>query len=359
MTTVQWRTERNVLTTPPSHRIRFVPRNIFGYQGLAAELVRDNPTWNQSLVEAILRARDAKIKTLLINGNQVTLEDAFVYRLTFHARLNAPDDPPPSPSEALRVKVSASRPFVRDVRNTVQMERLPAEEKQPLITSTEDTELELSNVLSNTGVLRLIGKDLFFDRKDPDCGCVIRGTRSGSALQNRFASISNAEILLVPDIPPQEEPWNNEYTVSVSTQYTEHGTLRTGTYSGRLRTPLEIADFTASGMDAGILTGSAASPYVTVTGGTLNMDSMVRIQAMLDPKEGHLLCSLLSPKRQGARGDLVSVRENGDYVLPGYTGSVLSMLNIRVNDYAALLDLVRNSYSGRLVDILHLKKLIG
>jgi hypothetical protein len=53
------------------------------------------------------------------------------------------------------------------------------------------------------------------------------------------------------------------------------------------------------------------------------------------------------------------VRENGDYVLPGYTGSVLSMLNIRVNDYAALLDLVRNSYSGRLVDILHLKKLIG
>ena len=133
MTTVQWRTERNVLTTPPSHRIRFVPRNIFGYQGLAAELVRDNPTWNQSLVEAILRARDAKIKTLLINGNQVTLEDAFVYRLTFHARLNAPDDPPPSPSEALRVKVSASRPFVRDVRNTVQMERLPAEEKQPLV----------------------------------------------------------------------------------------------------------------------------------------------------------------------------------------------------------------------------------
>ncbi len=43
----------------------------------------------------------------LINGNKVTLEDAFSYRLSFHARLDEPDDPLPqagryNPQQLLR-----------------------------------------------------------------------------------------------------------------------------------------------------------------------------------------------------------------------------------------------------------------
>ncbi|WP_446011023.1 hypothetical protein [Candidatus Electrothrix sp.] len=51
--------------------------------------------------------------------------------------------------------------------------------KQPLITSAEDTKLKLTDVLNPDGVLHLTGNNLFFDEDDPDCSCVLQGTRSG------------------------------------------------------------------------------------------------------------------------------------------------------------------------------------
>ncbi|WP_339137240.1 MAG: DUF4469 domain-containing protein [Candidatus Electrothrix sp. GW3-4] len=83
--------------------------------------------------------------------------------------------------------------------------------------SAEDTTLELNDVLNPDGVLRLNGTNLLFDRKDSDCGCLIEGTRSGETAQTQFASVSNTEVLLVPHIPTQDDPWNNEYTVSIHT----------------------------------------------------------------------------------------------------------------------------------------------
>lgn len=237
MSTVQCRVERNTLTTPPSYSLRFIPHNIYGYEELADEIVRDNPSLNRDQVLVMLRARDQTVQRLLINGNQVTLEDAFSYRLSFKARLNEPNAPLPSAEECLRVKISASRPFIKEVRQKARLERLPAEEKLPLITSTEDTELGLNDVLYDQGVLRLMGNDLLFDRNEADCGCTLTGTRSGAAVQHRFAAISNTEVLIVPTIPAQEAAWNNEYRLALATRFTEHGTLRTGTYRGRLRTP--------------------------------------------------------------------------------------------------------------------------
>jgi hypothetical protein len=49
------------------------------------------------------------------------------------------------------------------------------------------------------------------------------------------------------------------------------------------------------------------------------------------------------------------VKENGAYSLPGFAGSAVSSLNITVNDYTALWDMLRNDYSGRLVDVLDVK----
>jgi hypothetical protein len=46
-----------------------------------------------------------------------------------------------------------------------------------------------------------------------------------------------------PDIPTQADPWNNEYTVSISTQYTEHETVRKGVYERMLRSPLTMTNF--------------------------------------------------------------------------------------------------------------------
>ncbi len=78
------------------------------------------------------------------------------------------------------------------------------------------------------------------------------------------------------------------HRVSVTTQYTEHGTTRTGIYSRKLRTPLLVV----LGNNDGILTDRAASPYVTVGNGTLGADETVRIQVILDLHEES--CSSIS-----------------------------------------------------------------
>jgi hypothetical protein len=227
METIQWRPEVNALTTPQSYTVRYMARNVLGYDELAAEMARDNPLWDAELIKAMLLSRDKTIMRQLIKGNKVTLEEAFSYRLSFHARL----------------------------------ERLPMSEKLPLITSSEDTKVKLTDVLNPSGVLHLTGGNLFFEEDDPDCGCVIKGTRSGETKQTTYASISNSEILLVPDIPAQTDPWNNEYRVSVTTQYTEHGTPRTGIYRRRLRTPLALTGFShPNPAEVGILTGNADRP---------------------------------------------------------------------------------------------------
>ncbi len=244
MSTIQWRPAVNALTVPQSYKMLFVPRNTVGYSELAAEIAAENPNWNAELVEAVMRAERKAIQRHLINGDQITLEDAFSYRVSFVGKLDAPDAPLPDRDDLLQVNIHASAPFMRELRHAAQLERLAPEQKQPLIAAAEDTKLKLKDVLNPNGVLRLSGANLFFEEGAEGCGCVIEGTRSGErAVQSQFAQIANSSVLLVPDIPAQAHPWNNEYTLSISTQYTEHGTLRSGIYGRKLRSPLTLTNF--------------------------------------------------------------------------------------------------------------------
>jgi hypothetical protein len=79
---------------------------------------------------------------------------------------------------------------------------------------------------------------------------------------------------------------------------------------------------------------------------------MLRVQAVIDSRSGQLLLSLLDMEEEGRVGAAVTVAANGDFALEGFSGSAVSSLVVRINDHAALLSLVRNSYAGRLVDIL-------
>jgi len=76
----------------------------------------------------------------------------------------------------------------------------------------------------------------------------------------------------------------------------------------------------------------------------------------LDNPEERLLFALLDMQEDGATGEEVAVKENGAYSLPGFADSAVSSLNITVNDYTALWDMLRNDYSGRLVDVLEVKE---
>ncbi len=356
MATIQYRLEPNPLTTPPSYKLRFVHQGIGGYDEVAARLALKNPTWSADMIKAILQGGMEEIGEMLVEGMQVTLENAFTFRPSLRARLDSPDDPLPPMDELLDVTVSASRPFVKALQQAAHLERLPPEEKAPVILSAKDTVLELNDVLNSAGVLRLSGSNLAFDKSKPDCGCVIEGTDGGATVQTQFASISDTEILLVPHLPTQAHPWNNEFAVSVSTQYTEHGTLRTGTYGRRLRSPLVLSGFGANNpQDVGILTGDAAAPYVKATAAQMSASERLRIQAVLDSRSGQLMLSLLAMSEHGAAGDAVTVAANGNYTLPGFSGSAVSSLSVNVENYAGLVALLKSGYRGRMVDVLDME----
>jgi hypothetical protein len=326
-----------------------MPKDSLGYARLAARIVLKNPTCSAEQAESVLRTRDEEILAILLEGCQVSLENAFTYTLSITGRMDAPDDPLP-PDSVINVQVHAARPFVDSLRQDAHLERLPPEQKLPLIAGAEDTVLNLNNVLNSDGVLRLAGTGLLFDPKTGSGECVIAGTREGRTVQSRFALLSNSLVLVVPEIPSQTQPWNNEYRVSISTRYTAHGTLRTGTYQRLLRTPLAVY----LGSNDGILSGAeTTAPLARVTGGQLNAEgARVRVQAAIDALSGELRFSLLDMNEGGATGDAVRVTGNGLHVLPGYTGSDLLSLDVTVLDYTALFTKVREEYTGRLVDIL-------
>ena len=348
MATIQWRPTVNALTTPVSYRMLFLPRNIVGTSELAARMAAELPNYSAEELRTILATRNQVVRESLINGEQVTEENCFTYSLSFTARLASADNAPPPIDQCLQVRVHASPPFVAEVRHAAQLERLSRDKKLPLINTAEDTLLKLDDVLNPDSVLRLTGEDLAFDAEQGTGECVIEGTESGRAVQTRLNLVSNTMIMLMPDIPAQSQPWNNEYTITVTTHYTTHGTARTGIYERMLRTPLTIT----LGDDAGILTGSEASAYVTVTGGTASENTRLRIQVMQDLAEERLLLSLLDMKEGGAAGSEVMVTQNGEYTLNGFAGSTVSSLNITVNNYAGLWEMIRNNYSGRLIDVL-------
>jgi hypothetical protein len=355
MATVQWRPEVNALTTPQSWRPRCVPRNVINEDDLAAEIAQMLPNYSEDAARSIIDALIERIKVNLINGNQITLKNFLTCRISLSGRLNSPDAPLPSVEESLSVQITASRPFVDEICQKVELERLPMSKKLPLITKAEDTVLKLQDVLNPNGALHLRGSDLVFDQEDEGCGCVLEGTRSGSKVQSRYTVVSNSEITCLPDIPAQNDPWNNEYLLSVSTQYTEHGTVRTGIYERRLRAPLTVTKLGhPNPPDVGILTGNAAAAYVTVTGGALSADETLRIQVILE-HDGGLSFSLLDMSEGGRTGAAVKVTANGAITLTGFSGSALSSLNLTVNNYADLVKMIRSGYSGRLADVLVMK----
>lgn len=351
MGTVQYRVEPNPLTKPASYKLRFMPKQTAGYNELAAAVAKDTGL-SAEQAKSSIQSTVKNIRDMLCNGMQITLEEALTFAPSLGGKLNSPDDPLPPIDELVRVSVSATRPFVQYVQQNVSLERVSTEEKAPTILSTADTTLELNNVLNPDGVLRLTGSNLLFDPKKPECGCVIKGTRNGKRTQSQFASISDTEVLLVPHIPNQSDPWNNEYTVSITTQYTAHGSLRTGIYSRKLRTPLTVNLAAAGASGAGILTGSADTPHVSVTERGGSGAERLRIQVDSSIQEDMLTFRLIALQDGGAVGGMVPVTANGEFTLPGFAGSAVSSLKIKVNNYAALRTMIRNDYDGRLVDIL-------
>ena len=353
MCPIHWRPEVNPLTVPPSYKIRHVPTGSMDTEGIAAAMAEENPNYTIEETRMMLDTLEKVIRKSLLEGKQTTLDGFVSFGVSFTGRLDDPEDPLPPVEDSLQVNAYILNPFLKLFRQLADPQRDPRSEKLPIIDTAEDTTLGLHDVLEATGALRMTGTNLAFNQASLDEGCTITGTRSGTQKQTRFVTISNSEVTLLPDIPAQDDPWNNEYRITLSTRYTEHGNLRTNIYRNRLRTPLAVPGLgLPTPPETGILTGSAAVPYVGVNGGTVTADERLRIQVVQDLLDERLLFNLIDMHEGGAAGAEVVVTENGEYILPGFAGSAVSTLEITVNDYAALWDMLRSDYNGRLVDIL-------
>lgn len=351
---IQWRPEVNALTTPPSYRLLFVSRGTVNDAQLIAEIAAANPNFNEEAVRTILNSRKEIILQHLLNGEQVIETDFATITIGITGRLEEPEAPPPPLAKCTHVRIHPAQSFETKFHSSARLERLPMEKKLPLITTAQDTLLELKDVLNPQGLLRLTGEDLFFDRKKGTGECVIAGTRSGRTVQTRFGKIEVSEVIIMPDIPSQDAPWNNEYTVSISTRYSEHGTLRTGTYARMLRTP-RAWDGLAHEGGTGVLTGNAEVPYVTIESGTISANETLRLEVVFDAQEDRLLLSLLDMNEGGAGGTAVPATANGTLTLQGFAGSAVTSMVIKIAEYAALKEMLRNNYSGRLVDIIEIE----
>jgi hypothetical protein len=350
---IQYTVEENPLTTPPSYRVRFVARGSAGREDIAVDIALRHPNFSKADILTILDAEDEAILGRLLNGEQVTKEGCCTWFPSFTGRLANPDDPLPPLDQCLNLNVRVSAPFIEEFSKDAQVERLASTEKAPVISLAEDAVLGLRDVLRPDGMLRITGSNLAFDRQDSSQHCLIEGTRSGSAVQSRVGSVSNSEIILMPDLPAQPDPWNNEFQLSVTARYTEHGSLRTGMYKRRLRSPLTVSKMGhPNPPEVGILTGKESSPHVSVTGGSVSADETLRIQAVFDTRADALLFSLLDMSDGGRAGAAVTVTANGAVTVPGFSGSAVTSLSIRVNNYSALKTMIRNSYGGRIVDVL-------
>ena len=356
MCPIQVRPEINALTVPLSYKLTYVSSGSIGTQGLAAEMAAENPNYNAEEIQMMLQTLENVIRKNLLAGKQVTLNSVFTIGLSFTGKLDKPDDPLPPVENTLQVNIHILSPFLKGLRQQAELVRLPMNEKVPNINAAEDTTLGLNNVLLASGALHLTGSNLSFNQSRADEGCTITGTRSGSQKQSRFVTVSNSEVTFLPDIPAQDDSWNNEYLLSISTRYTKNGNLRSSSYRNRLRTPITLSGFALPiPPEAGILTGNAAAPYVSVTGGMVNADTQLRIQAVQDLAEERLWLNLLDMQEDGAAGQEVEVTQNQTYTLPGFAGSLVSSLEVRVNAYAELWEMLRRDYNGRLVDILDVR----
>ncbi len=180
MATVQWRPEKNLLTTPTTWRPLFIARNVVNKSEMAARMARALPNYTAEEFRTFIDLHNQLISESLINGEQVTEENDFIYTLSFSSKLASPDDPLPPLEECLHVRIHASQTLLNKVHKTVKTERLPEAKKLPLISTAQDTVLLLKDVLNPDGMLRLTGDDLQFDPVQGTGKCVLAGTQSRS-----------------------------------------------------------------------------------------------------------------------------------------------------------------------------------
>lgn len=349
MATIQWRPESNPLTNPKSYKARILHRLTMDYAAVSEAISARNPNFSAATVETILRELREEVRIQLNNGNSVALKDFCSFKTSANVRLETASSPMPAPGASLMTVISASRTLRDDVRQGASYEKLHADEKSPVITEFMNTSLGLPNVYSASyPICIMTGSNLLIGPGIAGSNLTIAGTKSTSTVITDFVERKPSKISFLSNVPSQTNSWNNEYQATVTTRYTENGSLRSGTYSSYLRCDLTIS---SGALPKGILSSNenAALANVTaVTGATAN----IRICADVNAQDDILRLWMADMTQDGEIGDAVIVNDNAAYTINGYAGSLITSIEITTVDWAALKTLVKTKYLGRMYDIL-------
>lgn len=349
MATIQWRLESNPLTNPTSYKVRIMPRVAMDYEAIAQAIAARNPNFSAVAVETILRELREEVRIQLNNGNSVTLKDFCSFKTTANVRLETPSSPMPPPGTSLMTTISASITLRDDVRTGATYEKLPATEKAPVITSITNTNYELPDVIAYMSVMDVVGSNLQIGPDIADSKVTITGSRNGEHNPVMFAERKPSRILFTANQSSQTDVWNNEWQVSVTTRYTENGSLRTGTYNRYLRAPLNISH---AALPKGCLSSGETAALANVTDNTGN--EMIRICADVNAQDDILRFWLTGMEVDSPVGDAVIINANQAYTLSGFAGSAVTSLEITTVNWEAIKTLVKTKYTNRMYDILNI-----
>jgi len=347
MTTLTWRPEQNSLTTPVSYRARPVVRSTLGYPQVAAAISARNPTWTTELIESVLRQFREEVKIQISNGNRINLDNGFSFYPSLQVRLATPDSTMPPAGEVLQAQATCSRTFRDETAALTTLERLPSVEKSPVITSGVDVTTSLLDVVQSGRTLKLSGNDLLFDPSISGQACTITHPQESSVVQSNFSKIGPSEVLLVCELPDAD---NGEgvFQVQITTQYTENGSLRTGTYGRFIREPIDI---TIGPGSEKVFSNGGALAFSTMTADSGSGITRYRAQAVIDSQDLILRMSLLDMVEGGVVGDSVQVTGGGIFPVAITTDDGTIDATITVVDYTSLYTMVQQDYLGRCVDI--------
>jgi hypothetical protein len=330
--TIRYSLYENKLTTPPTYTCKPDPKNILGFDEVAALISLNIPNVPESTAKAVLVQLRQTILEELLNGNTVKLDGFVSFVTSMPVRLELPTDPLPTDLTRVDVKGKLSKPFKYELRTQAAFERNDYLTKEPTILNGYDTNSEVSNYITAGQPFTLDGTNISFDPAQSDEGIWITDVTGGFIKQTNLAWNKASRLTFVASLSEFGSGFVERF-IAVRTRYTPAGQLREGEYSKRVRS-LNLIDITGGEVSMCVI-GTGPAP-VSMTASLTHAD--VQFRFVIKP-DGLMYISLASAAGQpfGVEQILQPTSADGTvFLLSGYGGS--PSCTITVDDVSLLFE---------------------
>lgn len=268
---IRYNVRQNALTSPPSNRCEVVAATIMGLDQIAEQINIHNPAITAATAKTVLEAFRQEVKTQLLAGNSVNMENFVSFVNTLPVKLVLPTDP--LPDGKLNVSAKVSITLKDEMRAEASFVRLGYPVKAPQIVAGWDTNTDTSGWIRSGSPFKIQGVDLGVSLSDADTGVYLVYANGNEIKQSNIASVSPSSIIFVPDytLPVGSQ---TDVDIKVYGRYTPAGAIRTFTYENKVRATNETLNL------FGMNTGLSPVNYEAQAGG---MGGFVQFIAQIKP----------------------------------------------------------------------------